>query len=109
MKIEILKDVIDSFDDKENTILYFIEDKNILNDISLKEDNFCLNDYIIYIKKNNLEVSKIGKIINIDENISIMYNNKYIININPEDNYIFIKKSKYNNKNQYFIELLNNI
>ena len=32
MKIEILKDVIDSFDDKENTILYFIEDKNIFND-----------------------------------------------------------------------------
>ena len=109
MKIEILKDVIDSFDDKENTILYFIEDKNILNDISLKEDNFCLNDYIIYIKKNNLEVSKIGKIINIDDNISIIYNNKYIINIYPEDYYIFIKKSKYNNKNQYFIELLNNI
>lgn len=109
MKIEILKDVIDSFDDKENTILYFIEDNNIFNDFSLKEDNFCLNDYIIYIKKNNLEVSKIGKIINIDDNISIIYNNKYIININPEDYYIFIKKSKYNNKNQYFIELLNNI
>ena len=93
----------------ENTILYFIEDKNIFNDFSLKEDNFCLNDYIIYIKKNNLEVSKIGKIINIDDNISIIYNNKYIININPEDYYIFIKKSKYNNKNKYFIELLNNI
>ena len=107
MKIELLKDIINLFDDKKNTILYFIDDSSKLNDFHLEDINFYLNDKIYIIKKNNLELSKLGKIIHIDDKIGIKYPSNKIIYINPEDYYIFIKKKKYKNKEKYFIELLN--
>ena len=73
MKIELLKDIINLFDDKKNTILYFIDDSSKLNDFHLEDINFYLNDKIYIIKKNNLELSKLGKIIHIDDKIGIKY------------------------------------
>ena len=109
MQIELLKEVINLFDDKENTILYFIDDNSKLKDFNLEESNFYLNDKIYLIKKNNLELSKVGKIIHIDDKIGIKYQSNKIIYIDPSDYYIFIKKKLYNNKEQYFVELLNNL
>ena len=43
MKIELLKDIINLFDDKKNTILYFIDDSSKLNDFHLEDINFYLN------------------------------------------------------------------
>ena len=66
---EPLKSLIDLTTNKKNTILYFLSDtlKNKLKEYELCNDEFYLNDYVVGIKKNNLDKDFIGKIISIDD------------------------------------------
>ena len=106
MKIELLKGIINLFDDKKNTILYFIDDSSKLKDFDLEDINFYLNDKIYIIKKNNLELSKLGKIIHIDDKIGIKYPSNKIIYINPDDYYIFVRCNKCINTKRDFLKTL---
>ena len=63
---EPLKSLIDLTTNKKNTILYFLSDtlKNKLKEYELCNDGeFYLNDYVVGIKKNNLDKDFIGKIV----------------------------------------------
>ena len=97
MNTEILKDILDLTEDKQNTIVYFLNPKiqqKLLNFYFYdKSDNdIFVDQHIILIKKNNLHIEEKGNIISIDKNrigISVkdIFNRYYNIN----DYYIFLK------------------
>ena len=91
---EPLKSLIDLTTNKKNTILYFLSDKLKikLKEYELCDGEFYLNDYVVGIKKNNLDKDFIGKIVCIDDNDITIKVNHYNVTINPNIYYIFIKK-----------------
>jgi len=115
MNIEPLKNILELSNNKQNSILYFLNDniKNKLNKFYLYEENkdIFINQSIICIKKNNLLLDIKGKIISIKYNkIGIIINNKYTKYINKNDYYIFIKDShSLNNDRKFFENLLKNL
>jgi len=106
---EPLKSLIDLTTNKKNTILYFLSDKLKikLKEYELCDGEFYLNDYVVGIKKNNLDKDFIGKIISIDDNEITIKVNQYNITIDPNIYYMFIKKntSKKNDR-QFYKSLL---
>jgi len=105
---EPLKTIINLTTDKKETILYFLSDKlnEKLEDYDLVDNNFYLNDYLVCIKKNNLENEYSGKIMCIDDLITLKVNN-YNVTINPNIYYTFVKQntSKKNDR-QFYKSLL---
>ena len=112
INIHILDSIMSISDNKQNTLLYFLDDsiKNKLNKFNLILDNkYYLNDKIILIKKSTLDIEIIGKIIYINDIIGI-FNNNRTLNYNPSNYYIFVKSFNKNNNNlKYFEELLNKL
>ena len=102
MNIEILKDILDFTDDKQNTIVYFLKphiQKQLLNYYyyDKSNDDIFIDQHIILIKKNNLHIEDKGIIISLNRNkiglsINDLYNKYYDMN----NYYIFIKNR--NNK-----------
>tara|TARA_B100000035_G_C20996798_1_gene552911 strand:- start:141 stop:482 length:342 start_codon:yes stop_codon:yes gene_type:complete len=111
MNIEPLKEILDISEDKKNTILFFINDKNLSQKLKNYEfqHKHYLNQNIILIKKNNLNSEIEGKIIyNKINKIGIKLKNNLIIYINPNHYYIFTKfTNKINNNKQFYKTLLN--
>ena len=97
MNTEILKDILEFTDDKQNTIVYFLKphiQKQLLNYYFYdKSDNdIFIDQHIILIKKNNLHIEDKGIITSMNRNkiglcINDLYNKYYDIN----NYYIFIK------------------
>ena len=97
MNIEILKDILDFTDDKQNTIVYFLKphiQKQLLNYYyyDKSNDDIFIDQHIILIKKNNLHIEDKGIIISLNRNkvglsINDLYNKYYDMN----NYYIFIK------------------
>ena len=102
MNTEILKDILDFTDDKQNTIVYFLKphiQKQLLNYYyyDKSNDDIFIDQHIILIKKNNLHIEDKGIIISLNRNkiglsINDLYNKYYDMN----NYYIFIKNR--NNK-----------
>ena len=97
MNIEILKDILDFTDDKQNTIVYFLKphiQKQLLNYYYYDKSNtdIFIDQHIILINKNNLHIEDKGIIISLNRNkvglsINDLYNKYYDMN----NYYIFIK------------------
>ena len=108
--IDILKDIINISDDKKNTLLYFL-DEDIKHKVQkyplVNTKDLYLNNSLICINKSNLLIEYNGKIININNKIKLLINNKYTVNINPNDYYIFLKNNKsFTNDRKFYEELL---
>ena len=97
MNTEILKDILELTEDKQNTIVYFLNPKiqqKLLNFYFYdKSDNdIFIDQHIILIKKNNLHLEEKGIITSMKRNkiglcINDLYNKYYDMN----NYYIFIK------------------
>ena len=108
---EPLKTIIDLTTDKRETIRFFLspKQKTLLKDYELIEDNnFYLNDYIVLVKRNNLETEYKGKVICVDddENHLTIKNNNYNVTIDPDVYYIFIKPNTSKKNDRQFFESL---
>ena len=100
---EPLKTIIDLTTDKRETIMFFLspKQKTLLKDYELIEDNnFYLNDYIVLVKRNNLETEYKGKVICVDDD-----ENRLTIK-NPDVYYIFIKPNNSKKNDRQFFESL---
>ena len=97
MDTEILTDILDLTEDKQNTIVYFLNPK-----IQQKLMNFYFYDksttdiyidqHIILIKKNNLHLEDKGIIISINGNrLGVSVNNLFNRYYNINDYYVFLK------------------
>ena len=112
MNIEILKDILDFTDDKQNTIVYFLKphiQKQLLNYYyyDKSNDDIFIDQHIILIKKNNLHIEDKGIIISLNRNkiglsINDLYNKYYDIN----NYYIFIKNRNKKLSERDFMEAL---
>jgi len=102
MNIEILKDILDFTDDKQNTIVYFLNphiQKQLLNYYyyDKSNDDIFIDQHIILIKKNNLHIEDKGIIISLNRNkIGLLINDLYNKYYDMNNYYIFIKNR--NNK-----------
>ena len=97
MNTEILKDILDLTEDKQNTIVYFLNpdiQQKLLNYYFYdKNDNdIYIYQNIILIKKNNLHLEEKGIISSINRNrLGISVNNLFNRFYNINDYYIFLK------------------
>lgn len=97
MNTEILKDILDLTEDKQNTIVYFLNpdiQQKLLNFYlyDKKDNDIFIDQHIILIKKNNLHIEDKGFIISLDKNkIGISVNNIYNKYFSINDYYIFLK------------------
>jgi len=116
MNIEILKDILDFTNDKQNTIVYFLEphiQKQLLNYYyyDKSNDDIFIDQHIILIKKNNLHIEDKGIIISLNRNkiglsINDLYNKYYDMN----NYYIFIKnRNKKTSERELMESLLKNL
>ena len=112
MNIEILKDILDFTDDKQNTIVYFLNphiQKQLLNYYyyDKSNDDIFIDQHIILIKKNNLHIEDKGIIISLNRNkiglsINDLYNKYYDMN----NYYIFIKNRNIKTSERDLMEAL---
>ena len=97
MDIEILKDILDLAEDKQNTIVYFLNpdiQKKLLNYYyyDINESDIYVDQHIILVKKNDLTLEEKGIITSINRNIvGLNINNKYNKFLPMNNYYIFIK------------------
>ena len=97
MNTEILKDILDLTEDKQNTIVYFLNPKiqqKLLNFYFYdKSDNdIYIDQHVILIKKNNLQIEDKGIIISLNRNkLGLCINDLYNKYYNMNNYYIFIK------------------
>ncbi len=100
MNTEILKDILELTEDKQNTIVYFLNpsiQQKLLNFYlyDKKENDIFIDQHIILIKKNNLHIEDKGFIISLDKNkIGISVNNIYNKYFSINDYYIFLKNKQ---------------
>ena len=96
MNTEPLKTILDLTNNKQDSIVFFLSDnvKSQLNNYYLydkQNKDIFINQYIICVKKNNLQIEVKGKIISINnDNICISINNIYNKYVNIY-NIIFLK------------------
>ena len=109
MDIEPLKTILSITNDKQDTLLHFLK-KDIREkviDLELEEDDFYINDRIFCIKKNNLELDVVGRIISIDGNIlGIKKTSTCTLYLDSSKYYIFVKYSKNAAQQRDFLEKL---
>ena len=100
MNTEILKDILDLTEDKQNTIVYFLNPKiqqKLLNFYFYdKSDNdIYIDQHVILIKKNNLQIEDKGFIISINGNrLGVSVNNLFNRYYNINDYYVFLKNKQ---------------
>jgi hypothetical protein len=100
MNTEILKDILELTEDKQNTIVYFLNpniQQKLLNFYlyDKKDNDIFIDQHIILIKKNNLHIEDKGFIISLDKNkIGISVNNIYNKYFSMNDYYIFLKNKQ---------------
>lgn len=115
MDIEPLGILLNNSDNKKNVIMAFLnyKDKEKIENTDYEENNFYINDNIYCIKRNNLSLDIIGKIIYKKNNkMGIKLKNNIIVYININLYYLFIKNNNNNNNKkelmQYILNKLNN-
>jgi len=97
MNTEILKDILDLTEDKQNTIVYFLNpdiQQKLLNFYFYdKNDNdIYVDQHIILIKKNNLHLEEKGIISSVKRNrLGISVNNLFNRFYNMNNYYVFLK------------------
>ena len=100
MNTEILKDILELTEDKQNTVVYFLNpniQQKLLNFYlyDKKDNDIFIDQHIILIKKNNLHIEDKGFIISLDKNkIDIFVNNIYNKYFSMNDYYIFLKNKQ---------------
>ena len=100
MNTEILKDILELTEDKQNTVVYFLNpniQQKLLNFYlyDKKDNDIFIDQHIILIKKNNLHIEDKGFIISLDKNkIGISVNNIYNKYFSMNDYYIFLKNKQ---------------
>jgi len=100
MNTEILKDILELTEEKQNTIVYFLNpniQQKLLNFYlyDKKDNDIFIDQHIILIKKNNLHIEDKGFIISLDKNkIGISVNNIYNKYFSMNDYYIFLKNKQ---------------
>ena len=112
MNTEILKDILDLTEDKQNTIVYFLNpniQQKLLNFYlyDKKDNDIFIDQHIILIKKNNLHIEVKGFIISLDKNkIGISVNNIYNKFFSMNDYYIFLKNKQSRTSERDLLESL---
>jgi len=112
MNTEILKDILNLTEDKQNTIVYFLNpniQRKLLNFYlyDKKENDIFIDQHIILIKKNNLHIEDKGFIISLDKNkIGISVNNIYNKFFSMNDYYIFLKNKQSRTSERDLMEAL---
>ena len=108
MNIEILKNfIIMNNNDVENSLKLFIDNHERLNNYNYIQDTLYLNDNVILIKKNTLKIEIQGIVVNIGNKVCIKKRgSKACIFINPNEYYIFSKKTKNKNNDRMFYQEL---
>jgi hypothetical protein len=112
MNTEPLKPVLDFTNNKQDSIVFFLNDnvKSQLNNYYLydkQNKDIFVNQNIICVKKNNLQIEVKGKIIAINNNtVCIRINNIYNRYVNISQYYTFLKNSKSKSNDRDFFENL---
>ena len=106
--IEPLKHILDIYDKKKDTLLYYLTDdvKDIVESFEFLDDghDLFINDNIYCIHKSTLDLDYVGRIMAIQkQRITIKYKYKWSIHLPKNEYYIFIKrrKSKKNDRDFY--------
>ena len=109
MDIEPLKTILSITNDKKDTLLHFL-DKDIRKkviELELEEDEIFINDRVFCIKKNDLSLDVVGRVISIDgSNIAVRKSKTCTLYINTNNYYIFVKYSKKLTDQRDFFEKL---
>ena len=111
MNTEPLKTILDLTNNKQDSIVFFLSDnvKSQLNNYYLydkQNKDIFINQYIICVKKNNLQIEVKGKIISINnDNICISINNIYNKYVNISQYYTFLKNSKSKSNDRDFLKI----
>jgi len=116
LKYEPLKSILDLTDNKQDSIVFFLNDeiKSKMNNYYFydeKNKDIFINQLIICIKKSDLSLDIKGKIVSIKNyNIGININNLYTKYIDMNLYYIFLKDKKSKTSDTEFFEhLLKNL
>lgn len=114
MNIEILKDILSIYKNKQSILYYYLPDKvkETINGCDLYDpatSQLFLNDTIYVINKSNLLLETSGKITSIDQDkIRLYVKYQYIIQINPSEYYIFVKKNR-KTQRDFYTSILHNL
>ena len=108
MNIEILKNFITmNNNDVEHSLKLFIDKAETITNYNYIQDTLYLNDNVILIKKNTLKIEIQGIVVNIGNKVCIKKRgSKACIFINPNEYYIFSKKTKNKNNDRMFYQEL---
>ena len=96
MNIEILKDILDFTDDKQNTIVYFLNpsiQQKLINFYyyDKNQNDIFVNQHIILVKKNDLSLEEKGIITSVKRGIvGLNINNLYNKFLSMVNYYIFL-------------------
>ena len=112
MNIEILKDILDITEDKQNTIVYFLNAKiqqKLINFYYYDKDDtdIFVNQHIILVKKNDLSLEEKGIITSVKRGIvGLNVNGSYNRYVPIKDFYIFLKNTRSRKSDRDFMESL---
>jgi len=109
MDIEPLKTILSVTDDKKDTLLHFLEKdvrKKVI-DLELEENDIFMNDRVFCIKKNDLRLDIVGRVVSVDgTKIAVKKTPSCTVYINTENYYIFVRYSKKLSNQRDFLEQL---
>jgi len=111
--IEPLKHILDIYDKKKDTLLYYLTDdvKDIVEAFDFLDDghDLFINDNIYCIHKSTLDLDYVGRIMAIQkQKITIKYKYKYSIHLPKNEYYILIKRKKTKKNDRDFYKALLN-
>ena len=112
MNIEILKDILDLTEDKQTTIVYFLNpiiQQKLLNFYYYDKDDtdIFVNQHIILVKKNDLSLEEKGIITSVKRGIvGLNVNGSYNRYVPIKDFYIFLKNTRSRKSDRDFMESL---
>lgn len=114
MKIEPLQTIMSLSNNKKETLLLFLsnEIKQKVKDLTLIDSDYYINDKIYCIRKDNLQLEIVGKIVIIDTlnhesmNLGIQISNVRQQSIKSDEYYTFIQKKRKSNQRELMQELL---
>ena len=114
MKIEPLQTIMSLSNNKKETLLLFLsnEIKQKVKDLTLIDSDYYINDKIYCIRKDNLQLEIVGKIVIIDTlnhksmNLGIQISNVRQQCIETDEYYTFIQKKRTSNQRELMQELL---
>jgi hypothetical protein len=109
MDIEPLQTILSITNDKKDTLLHFLkkEVREKVIHLEYEEHDFYMNDRIFCIKKNNLELELVGRIISIDGNrLGVKRTSTCTIYIDSSKYYIFVKYLQNMSQQRDFLQTL---